>query len=173
MESSFEHAGLDCVVLAISMGHRCGYVRVPEGHPWHGVEYNQAAPEQLVDNEDFAVDDVGTIPAFLLALSDDEQQDEYSRQPGFQVRVHGGLTYSGEQPNDDCEKGHWFGFDCAHSEDAKDPELMSDRQKEVEAEMEARFGSLGRGTVRTREYVEDECRRLADQLVAVAEKAVS
>lgn len=22
------------------MGHRCGYVRIPPGHPWHGVPYD-------------------------------------------------------------------------------------------------------------------------------------
>src|SRR5690606_14213561 len=27
--------GLDCVVVALTMGYRCGYVRVPEEHPWH------------------------------------------------------------------------------------------------------------------------------------------
>ena len=24
------------------MGFRCGYVKVPEGHPWHGLEYEEA-----------------------------------------------------------------------------------------------------------------------------------
>lgn len=31
-----EHAGLEWVVVHNRMGYRCGYVRVPKGHPWHG-----------------------------------------------------------------------------------------------------------------------------------------
>jgi hypothetical protein len=29
-------AGLEWLVTHNGMGHRCGYVRVPRGHPWHG-----------------------------------------------------------------------------------------------------------------------------------------
>lgn len=31
-----EHAGFEWVVVHNGMGYRCGYVRVPVGHPWHG-----------------------------------------------------------------------------------------------------------------------------------------
>ncbi len=30
------HAGLEWTVTNNSNGYRCGYVRVPKGHPWHG-----------------------------------------------------------------------------------------------------------------------------------------
>ena len=33
-------AGLKAVVIAHDMGHRCGYVGVPEDHPWHGKGYD-------------------------------------------------------------------------------------------------------------------------------------
>ena len=38
------HAGLEWMVVQNGMGHRCGYVRVPVGHPWHGVGYNDVEP---------------------------------------------------------------------------------------------------------------------------------
>lgn len=31
-----EHAGYQWAVIHNGMGYRCGYVRVPKGHPWHG-----------------------------------------------------------------------------------------------------------------------------------------
>jgi hypothetical protein len=38
-------AGLRAVVTMGSMGFRCGYVGVPEGHPLHGVGYDTAQYE--------------------------------------------------------------------------------------------------------------------------------
>ena len=35
-----EHLGFQWVVVNNGMGYRCGYVRVPLGHPWHGTDYN-------------------------------------------------------------------------------------------------------------------------------------
>jgi hypothetical protein len=35
-----EHLGFQWVVVHNGMGYRCGYVRVPLGHPWHGKDYN-------------------------------------------------------------------------------------------------------------------------------------
>ena len=37
-ESVFEYRGLTCAVWFNAQGFRCGYVSVPDGHPWHGVE---------------------------------------------------------------------------------------------------------------------------------------
>jgi hypothetical protein len=34
------HAGYQWAVVHNGMGHRCGYVRVPKGHPWHGKGYD-------------------------------------------------------------------------------------------------------------------------------------
>lgn len=31
-----KHAGLEWVVTHNGIGYRCGYVRLPAGHPWHG-----------------------------------------------------------------------------------------------------------------------------------------
>ncbi len=34
----FWFAGLRCAVMRSALGHWCGYVQVPEGHPWHGQD---------------------------------------------------------------------------------------------------------------------------------------
>lgn len=31
-----EHVGFEWMVIHNGMGYRCGYVRIPSGHPWHG-----------------------------------------------------------------------------------------------------------------------------------------
>src|SRR5688572_11433893 len=37
----FEHAGLPCLMSRHpTLGHWCGYVAVPPGHPMHGKEYD-------------------------------------------------------------------------------------------------------------------------------------
>jgi hypothetical protein len=73
------------------MKHLCGYIAVPKGHPLFAKHYN------AINN----------------------------------AHVHGGLTFSSEgmdeherasmyyKPNEDLQgnKLHWFGFDCAHSQD--------------------------------------------------------
>jgi hypothetical protein len=35
--------GLDCLIVRNNGGALCGYVGVPEGHPKHGVDYNNVA----------------------------------------------------------------------------------------------------------------------------------
>ena len=36
-----EHKGFKWVVTHNAMGFRCGYVRVPAGHPWHGKQWDE------------------------------------------------------------------------------------------------------------------------------------
>ncbi len=38
---AFEHAGYSCIVHRGPAGGLCGYVAVPPGHPWHGMDYNE------------------------------------------------------------------------------------------------------------------------------------
>ncbi len=35
----FEHEGFPCIIHRVQSGSLCGYVAVPPGHPWHGVDY--------------------------------------------------------------------------------------------------------------------------------------
>src|SRR6266581_4725035 len=39
------HAGHHWVIVHNGLGYRCGYVRVPKGHPWHGKGYDDIKAE--------------------------------------------------------------------------------------------------------------------------------
>ncbi len=39
-----EAYGFQWEVTSNRMGYRCGYVRVPPGHPWHGKHYDSVEP---------------------------------------------------------------------------------------------------------------------------------
>ena len=48
IEKEWIHKGLSCAVTLAREGqHRCGYVRVPPGHPLHGAEYGSGAIDSL------------------------------------------------------------------------------------------------------------------------------
>jgi hypothetical protein len=38
------HLGYEFEVTSNRLGYRCGYVRVPAGHPWHGKGYDDVEP---------------------------------------------------------------------------------------------------------------------------------
>jgi hypothetical protein len=42
-----EHLGFEWHVLRNHRGYRCGYVRVPAGHPWHGRYHNEFNQEDV------------------------------------------------------------------------------------------------------------------------------
>lgn len=112
------HHGFEWTVTNNGMGFRCGYIRVPKGHPWHGQHYDNVKAD-----------------------------------------CHGGLTFA--DPDEPCAKGGpddawWLGFDCAHLNDAPDPALTDER-----TDMPRR--KWPGGTIRTQEYVEQQCRSLCEQ----------
>jgi hypothetical protein len=79
--------------------------------------------------------------------------------------VHGGLTFA--QPDAHCGKdgpddSWWIGFDCAHYQDASDPELPGYHHLSLWKD----------GTIRTTEYVTAECVRLAEQAAVVLDGPV-
>ena len=43
--SKGRHLGLEWVTTHNGLGYRCGYVRLPLGHPWHGNSYDEIHPE--------------------------------------------------------------------------------------------------------------------------------
>ena len=40
-----EHLGFQWRVIHNGHGYRCGYIRVPAGHPWHGLGYDDIEAE--------------------------------------------------------------------------------------------------------------------------------
>ena len=113
------HRGYQWIVTHNTSGYRCGYLRLPKGHPWHGLG--------MLD-----------IP----------------------VAVHGGITFAEADVECDApgaDDAWWIGFDCAHAGDAPDPSLPNEMPLDL-------IGCLfSDDVVRTQEYVETECRDLADQ----------
>lgn len=134
VEREFEHCGLRCVVVFQDMGHRCGYVGVREDHPLYGACY-------------------GTDEIDILD-------------------VHGGITYAsdgrGQYPIE-SDIFWWFGFNCAHYGDLGDhttslryfPHLREQIMVRMRVDEQYKYEF---GSIRTLEYVENQCKLLAEQL---------
>ena len=154
--------GLRCVGLALTHGHRCGYVGVPRGHVLYGVEYNETLPDAI----SFVTDEImenaeigsrGAIPVFFAAFSNRMNRLDVV------IDVHGSLTYSDRSelyPIPDNALW-WFGFDCAHAGDGKDFSIMDEETKEM---CNSGFRYYSEGTVRSKEFVMQHCKLLARQL---------
>lgn len=137
-----EATGFACLIKRNPMGALCGYVGVPEGHPWHGSGYSPGWDEE-----------VGNLSPALRLLTD--------------VEVHGGLTYA-----DSCQEGPedktichvpglgepeplwWFGFDCAHAWDLA-PAMAARERGYAPVSLDDVY--------RDRAYVKAECASLAQQ----------
>jgi hypothetical protein len=125
------YLGYEYEVTCNGMAVRCGYIRVPVGHPWHGKR----------------ADDIG-------------------------ARAHGGVNFAKADVN--CGKGGaddawWFGFDCAHAFDARDPSLPGWEQwKDMERILQ-RHGDRWR-KICSLGYVARECRQLIRQADVAAVK---
>lgn len=83
------------------------------------------------------------------------------------IEVHGGLTFS------DFIDNEWLiGFDCGHSFDLLPSiEQMRDRYRdEGLEELKKQFPNspIWESTYRTFQFVEDECRKIAEQLILVS-----
>ena len=112
----FESNGLKCAIVRHpEFKHLCGYVELPENHPWGLIE----------------------------ELTWDCPAD-----------VHGGITFDGVIPE---IAGHVIGFDCIHAGDSA-PGMLSYELSEIHGD-----------TYKTMLFVENECRKLAEQIRA-AEK---
>lgn len=83
----------------------------------------------------------------------------------LEIECHGGLTYSdgGKDSAHPIESDlWWFGFDCGHCFDGNDIELAKMYYPERHI-----LGIEYEGEVRSLEYVQNECQKIADQLVEV------
>ena len=158
VEKVWEAHGLPCVVVLTEMGHRCGYVGVGEEHPLYNVDYNKGSPTLVermkkLANKEVDIDKVGAIN--ILCAGKDYMENP---TPVLCLHVHGGLTFSGDgggkYPVKVDTPTWWFGYDCAHLGDAREPW----------SEYSDIFGD---GVVRTLEYCIGECESLAEQLSTV------
>jgi len=132
----WDRADYVCVVNVNPLGFRCGYVGVRPDHPLHGKDY-------------CTFWDLGER---------------------YHFNVHGGLTFSSDSNEDypvkldrQWSKNHvwWFGFDCGHSGDAPETELMNEVAKACH---EKYMSTIYEGAVvRSTEYVVNECEELVVQ----------
>lgn len=141
-------SGLDCVVKGNSFSgagyyHLCGYVRIPQGHPLHGISYDSSVPPSLSLEADRVMQGEigkrGIFDVFLASMKG-------SINVGMLFNTHGGITWSDTyapgQP--EVEGEWWYGFDCGHAGDS--PEVQNSA------------------------YVRRECELLAEQIASMMPK---
>lgn len=136
-EVSKEYKGCKLVVKLQDMGHRCGYVRVPDElvDIFREKGYNEYGVGVLADS--FDVHGGVTFDRFV------RPDESYLPQEGY-----------------------WIGFDCAHCDDSQDVDAVLKHFGPKQADF-VRDHKWQHGHVWTTEEVERECELLADQILAV------
>lgn len=167
VESDFIHHNLRCVVVMQSMGHRCGYVGVSANHPLYGKSYSDKCLP-FNDIEGQSIGKRGIIPVAFMTV------ENGLVSPDVYFDVHGGITFAdgGVGSKYPVESDlWWFGFDCGHCDDGKDLEtaykynLMDEETYKRLKELESIFSDY---ECRSKEYVENECKSLAEQLTSIS-----
>ena len=148
-----KYKGYRYIVLGLNIGHRCGYVKIPKDNPLFGLGYSTKLPITMYILKNETVGKRSVIPFFLQGLDKDER---ISMDVLFDV--HGGITFSGDVKQ---LGGYWIGFDCAHYDDAKDVSLMDKKYKKLYNSSQV----IHYGTIKTTDYVEQECKNLIDQII--------
>ena len=174
IESDFVYKGYRCVTTFTDMGHRCGYVGLPEDHPLYGMENDdkvRVTMKELVEDEKMGM--IGNRGVWTL-LGLPENEEERVRL-GSYFMVHGGITYAagGKDSHHPIDSDlWWFGFDCGHYGDCPDYDLLEKTwgdNEMVRHRLEDK-GVYEEYEIRTLEYVQQECRNLVDQIVNLVEK---
>ena len=172
VESDFAYKGYRCVVIFGDMGYRCGYVGIPVGHELYKKEHGDYLDIKKPEIEDQEFGKRGVIPLLFSALDNDDRvrMDMY-------FNVHGSLTFSNDYPDYPVESNLWWlGFDCGHYMDGKDLELMEkywgdDPKIQRKIEIEKEYYMIGDSyPVCSKEYVENECKSLVDQIIELITK---
>ena len=94
---------------------------------------------------------------------DNDKPIEEVTYDDFDINCHGGLTFSSGKviwEDDDEERKFWIGFDCGHYNDARDLDLIENQN------LKAIFSGsvMNSGTIKTMDYVVNECERISKQL---------
>lgn len=186
-ERVWTHKGVWCAVVGADLGHRCGYVRVPDNHPdrhtisedrlayWRDMAKPKTYPEPFTDMSQFWQEPERQEAAALA--------DEW----GDKISAHGGITFAREftkqQQIDDwlggdgAPSGLWIGFDCAHYNDLKDHDLIIEltapgsKEREIYLESARAMDSVAwrsgadKGVLWTTDMVVKECEFMAEQLI--------
>lgn len=167
VESDFEYQGIRCVVIFGEMGHRCGYVGVPKESILYGKSYSESLKclvKKQVENE--PIGKRGIVPIFCM-----DRENEFMSMDCY-FDVHGGVTYAdgGESSKYPVESDLWWvGFDCGHCQDLQDLGQALEYgliDLKTKNRLDDCFGLMD-GEIRTKEYCEQECRNLVNQIKKV------
>lgn len=160
VEKEDKYKGYDYAVIAQSAGHRCGYVKVPSNHILYKRSYSD--PISTIGKDRRALNNKkigkrGYIDIFCITFGGSQ-----NLRIGYLFDVHGGITFSDKSYWG--KRGWWFGFDCSHSGDAKDFSIMTEKYKE----RYKNFPVFEDDVLRTKGYVEQECKNLINQLIKLS-----
>ena len=164
MQMDFIHAGLQCAMRRGPFGAWCGYVGVPEEHPFYGVQYGDKVDFSDSGRLPIDMQRLGPINVFISAL--DPDRDNNSIELCMILPCHGGITFSGEGDHlpQASEKLWWLGFDCGHAWDLA-PAICDSQHPDFPPGMPLPPKSfLSDLTYRTADYVVNELRQLATKL---------
>lgn len=151
-------AGFRAVVIMTDSGHRCGYVGLPTDHPLHGIGYSEETERLAELPDDEPVGKRGVITLLCAA-----GKGRIPRSPEMTFDVHGGLTYaSGSDAYPVASDLWWFGYDCAHCDDAPSPEYC--QKMRVQYPDKPYMWSDREGEHRDLDYCAVECESLARQI---------
>jgi hypothetical protein len=124
-EHEWRYLGYDCRVIFHS-GYRCGYVRLPYGHPWFCKRYDDIDPVAVdLRHTHRSMDDISPIALMVGAMG---EGDNWLRRIEAQVEIHGGLTFASAF---DQHTGWWIGFDCFHAGDRRSDVFERQWAKEI------------------------------------------
>ena len=104
-------------------------------------------------------------------------QKDYSEEGPNEIMCHWGLTYSGEGKHfyNGSDGFWWFGFDCGHYGDSPDYdtalayELITQDQYTIGIKFNPMI-TFEENTIKTKEFVEENCKMIVEQLIAVKKK---
>ena len=85
-------AGYPAIVVAISRGHRCGYVQLPDNHPCSGkdcddLEINVHGGVTYSEGNVFGFDCAHSMDAQDVTIMDDDHKKLYSKYPEYLTKV--------------------------------------------------------------------------------------
>ena len=155
VEKVWSHKSNTCVVIMTDVGHRCGYVGITSAHPLYGIEYSDNIPKTLLQH----FDRIKEGPVGKRGVIDLLVHDPESPRVGILFDVHGGITFSegDEKYPIEMKDIWWFGYDCAHTGDGRDMNVVSPDQREY-------LRNLPGDIVRSLKYCVSECESLSGQL---------
>lgn len=173
IEKEGVYKGYRYKVLALSIGHRCGYVLIPKGHYLYEKGYSDDLNITLDDLKDKKIGKRGVLSLFITALKKDKNK---CVSMDMLFDVHGSITFARR-----IDDEWWIGFDCAHIGDAKDPSIMDPDllkvYKEIGQDLDKKYKKLSQrsgglkvpfftdGSIKDTNYVEKECKRLINQII--------